>query len=333
MFADRLAVALSPVVCRLVARVVGCGLLPWCLLVVPDRVSAAPPVIAAPVVDMKAVPSGGSGGPVGSNELVLPTPGFETDPRFGQKTLIVYGPSAVHAGPARPVILLLHGTAGSPQAAIQQARNVRTFWQPIAEQEQIVLVAPTASGPSGGWEAPIQLGDRPTDYDVMDAALDYAALRYNIDLARVFVWGFSSGGHVTLDLGLNVTHTELHRDRFAGFAVNAGVMEGLACPPNDAAACWLVAESAPLFPLSTMVGISDPLLPRAQSDVKRLGEAGWRFRAGWLQAGAFAGGHTILTEHPAWHWAFLRQKALPAAPVPAPARTSPNGKVVSAAHW
>ncbi|MBK8284595.1 MAG: alpha/beta fold hydrolase [Ahniella sp.] len=237
----------------------------------------------------------------------MPTPGFETDPRYGQKTLMVYAPSQVHAGPARALVLLLHGTAGSPLGALQQARNVRTFWQPLAEQEQIVLVAPTASGNSGGWLAPVTAGDRPTDYDAMAAALDFAESRYNINRNRVYVWGFSSGGHVALDIGLNQLHATLTRYRFAAFAVSAGVMEGLSCPPNDEPACRMVAETAAPFPLSTLVGDTDPLLPRARSDTKRLITAGWSIRAGTLRAAVFPGGHTILADHPEWHWRYLGQ--------------------------
>lgn len=251
-------------------------------------------------------PSNGTGGPIGSDEFIVPTPGFETDPRYGQKTLVVYGPSAAHAGPARPLVVLLHGAAGSPLAAIQQARNVRSFWQPVAEAEQLVLVAPSASGNSGGWLAPVSLGDRPTDYDVIDAAIGWAEARYNIDRRRVYVWGFSAGGHVALDLGLNRTHATLHRGRFAGFAVNAGVMEGLACPPNDPGACLAVAEAAGVFPVSVLIGATDPLLPRTRADAKRLLASGWSIRRGTYAGGVFAGGHTVLAEHPAQHWAFLQ---------------------------
>lgn len=292
---------------QLIQRVLRCARVIW---LIGLAVSSLIAVAAEPVE------SRGSGGAIGSYELVLPTPGFETDPRFGSKTLIVYSPSQAHAGPARPLILLLHGTAGSPFAAIQQARNVRTFWQPVAEAEQIVLVAPSASGPSGGWLAPITSSDRPTDYDAMAAALDFAAARYNINLRLVYVWGFSSGGHVALDLGLNRIHPQLNRDRFAAFAANAGVMEGLACPPNDAIACAAVAAGTPAFPLSVAIGETDPLFPRVVADYKRLVGAGWSIRAGTYRSTRFAGGHTVLSEHPDWHWQNLRQWARSVAKAP-----------------
>lgn len=273
-------------------------------LVIPIAVALL--MLATGLVCAETLESGGAGGAVGAYELVLPTPGFETDPRYGNKTLIVYAPSQVHAGPARPLILLLHGTAGSPLAAIQQARNVRAFWQPVAEAEQIVLVAPTASGNSGGWLAPLTAADRPTDYDAMAAALDYAALRYNIQLRHVYIWGFSSGGHVALDLGLNRLHPHLNRERFAAFAVNAGVMEGLACPPNDAPACQAVLTQAVPFPLSVAIGESDPLLSRVETDYKRLVASGWLPRLGLYRGLRFAGGHTVLADQPAWHWQNLK---------------------------
>jgi poly(3-hydroxybutyrate) depolymerase len=192
---------------------------------------------------------------------------------------------------AWPLVMVLHGSPGSPALADPAAQSVRDAWAPLADAQGFIVLAPVASGPTaGGWNPP---GD--------DAAL--AAMqadveqRYNIDRRRRLLWGFSAGGHY--GHGVVLTDTA----RWAAYAVNAGVLQAYAGIGAPAAASRRV-------PVSIRVGDADPLAPLAQADATRFLSAGWQVDVD-LRYGQFTGGHTFDAAELALHWGFLCRFARP----------------------
>lgn len=205
-------------------------------------------------------PSGGSGGAVGHAERVIVVDGL------GQKTYYAYLPP--DAAEPLPLLLVLHGTAGNPAAALDYARLTRDGWAELAARYGFAVLAPVASGNSGSWLIP-------ADHGAIRAALEDFTARHAIDRSRLYGWGFSAGGHVMHDLVLDVTRPGLDLHAFAGYAVNAGVFAGLAC--SSASACEALLASMPRqLPVVIQVGVDDPLLTHARNDHARLLARDWQ---------------------------------------------------------
>jgi poly(3-hydroxybutyrate) depolymerase len=251
-------------------------------------------------------PSRGSGGVAGSGVRSIAIPGFETLPAYAQRNYFWFVPESLPAGPI-PLVVTLHGTAGSPVNAYNQARIVRDLWVDAARRHGFAVLSPVAGGSHGSWIAPLASGDAPTDYDVIAAAMADLESRFDIERARRYLWGFSAGGHVALDVVINPLHDGFGRRQFAAVGVNAGVLSGLACNGLDDAGCRLVLrQTFPRLPVHVLVGDADGLRTYAESDVPRfLGE-------GWVDARnyryeEFAGGHWVGLDHPDRQWDWLCQ--------------------------
>ena len=260
--------------------------------------------------------------PVGTDiGFSVAVPGFEGDPVWGGRSVFAHLPGTLTAGELRPLLVALHGAAGSPGGATVQAARARDLWRESADRGGFFVIAPAASGASGSWVAPITPTDHPSDYDRILAAIDYLARQQPIDPERIYLWGFSAGGHVALDIALNRPHPHLHSEMFAGFAVHAGVSAGLACSGLSSAECAarVFSGAASKRPVSVHIGNSDPLLAFALEDRMRFQNFGWLTGANFFWQ-LFGGGHTVLAEQPAEVWnqlcAFSTRPAgkLPARP-------------------
>jgi len=245
---------------------------------------------ATPVVHAEA--SGGHGGVDGSSLRRIQVPGI------GGKDYFVHVPSRRVAGPM-PVMLALHGASGSPEAAMLAAEAVRDAWSTLAERQGFAVVAPVASGASGGW----LIGH---DYAVFRAVIDDIATLHDVDRSRLYGWGFSAGGHVLHDLVLDVTRPGIDLHAFAGYAVSAGVMEAVACSSGG---CGALLDALPRqLPLAVFVGVDDGLLPYVRSNRAGLAARGWQP----LLYREFDGGHVVRGEDLDAAWRFLcRWQRLP----------------------
>jgi poly(3-hydroxybutyrate) depolymerase len=232
----------------------------------------------------------------------LAVPGFENHSIYGSKSAFLYVPTSYRAGTPMPLFVLLHGTAGSRALAVGNASTFRNFWAGAAEAGGFIVAAPAASGSVGGWVAPVSPTDTPSDYDVIEALIERVERDYDIDPARRYLWGFSGGGHVAIDVLLNRFHRRVNGDRFAAFAVSAGVSAGLACSGLSAELCGSVfAAGGSHRPIDVRIGLSDPLLPRAVEDRPRFLAHGWSEGLTFFWQ-PFAGAHTVLPEHPLQIW-------------------------------
>lgn len=208
-------------------------------------------------------------------------------------------PESYQPGSPWPVLLALHGAAG-PQQAHSAARAVRDAWIESARQGGFLLLAPVASGNNGGWVPNI-------DYPALQAVLNDLAAHYNIDHSRLHAWGFSAGGHVLHDLALRRRGSVPDIDRFASYAVSAGVLQALACNPQipgQPSCPGLLAQAARKIPLSLSVGHSDSLQAAVQNNRDLFIAAGWQ--AGQtLEYTVFTGGHIIHPQDFNTRWQFM----------------------------
>ncbi|MCE3001635.1 MAG: hypothetical protein LW860_02875 [Xanthomonadaceae bacterium] len=204
----------------------------------------------------------------------------------------VYVPASYSPGSAWPLVVVLHGSPGSPALADPAARTVRDAWSARAAASGFLVLAPVASGPTaGGWLA--------SDEAAIVAAIADLEARYNLDRRRRYLWGFSAGGHFAHGLAL------ARADHFAAYGVNAGVLQAYAgVDAPAAAACRL--------PLSVRVGDGDAagLLDAARADRTRFDAAGWAAGVD-RQYVEFAGGHAFGATDIDAHWAWFASRQRP----------------------
>jgi poly(3-hydroxybutyrate) depolymerase len=236
-------------------------------------------------------------------EVQVGTLGFDSHPTYGNKFAFVYLPSSTATGQPMPLFVVLHGTAGNPTLAIGQASIIRNLWAGAAEAGGFIVAAPVASGSLGSWVAPVNETDAPSDYDVLFALIHRLEREYAIDPTRIYLWGFSSGGHVTLDIALKRTHRQLSSAMFAGFGVSAGVSAGLACAGLNSAECARVvfATGTSKRPIDVHIGQLDPLWTRTLEDRARFVGNGWIEGVTFFWH-PFAGGHEVPTAHALQIW-------------------------------
>ncbi len=227
----------------------------------------------------QAQPSAGNGGASGASQRTTPGPQG-----------VSYWLQAPASRPAAAaLVVVLHG-AGGPGTAPGNAMAARDGWAPLAESGGFVVAAPIASGSQGGWVPAV-------DFAAIDAVVADAEAAYDIDRSRVYVWGFSAGGHIAHTLGLL-----RNPNRYAAYAVNAGVLEAHA----GAQAPSLAPRRVPVH---AAVGDSDTLLSFTQNDRLRFLNAGW-IEQGNYQLRVFAGGHTYGGADLAAAWTFFCRHGL-----------------------
>lgn len=206
-----------------------------------------------------------------------------------------YVPESYSPAKALPVLLVLHGAAGSGTST-SNARLTRDAWKEVAQARGFIVAAPISTGGGGGW-----VPER--DYLTMAAVLEDLAAHYNIDRSRIHAWGFSAGGHVLHDIALNRHLPNLGIDTFAAYAVAAGVLEAYAC--NSVTSCnALLDAAARKIPVTLRVGVSDPYFYSMQSNKDRFAARGWVMgeSVGWA---ILDGGHEVFVSDFNATWDFL----------------------------
>jgi len=241
-------------------------------------------------------PSNGAGGAFpGTMTRVINVPGL------GNKTYYLQVPEGYSPDRPLPLLLALHGAAGSQALAQAAAQQLRGEWGTVGETGGFIVAAPVASGGSGGWIAP---PPSPSDYDVFVALVEDVSTRYNIDRSRLYAWGFSAGGHVLHDLVLGPFSPTLDDDDFAAYAIAAGTLPALACSGLSDAGCNALLDDTREIPFSLQVGTSDPRRAQVSADRDRFLAHGWHADA-TLRHVEFAGGHTYTQAQLAQTWEFL----------------------------
>jgi len=190
--------------------------------------------------------------------------------------------------PPLPVVVLHHGTGGNGSELV-------ATWRELARKENVILIAPTGTGPYG-WIAP---QDGPELHRVL---LDEVKQRCRVDERRVYIVGFSNGG----DFAFYVAIAE--SKYFAGAAILCAALR-----PRQFAMLDLAPRKLPLF---YMVAERDTAYPLSEAEATRraLAQRKWPFRYRLLQGQSHGYDPAFTTEA----WEFLRPQKLDAPPEFAP---------------
>lgn len=213
---------------------------------------------------------------------------------FGMQTYHAWLPVDYDPARAAPLMVVLHGAAGSPAQAAVQAQLLRDEWAAATTGLGYVILAPVANGPNGGWLAPPGPGE--DDYDMIRYALDDALSAWNIERNRISLWGYSAGGHIAWDMVLNHDDyprpSPLHAGNLASLATAAANSQ-FACYGN-AATCIARFQALPRpLPVSMHIGTQDPGYAWAVADRDRMQALEWPY----LSFNVFSGGHGYQPAH------------------------------------
>lgn len=219
-------------------------------------------------------------------------------PGYGMRTYYVHAPAGFPGARRWPALLALHGAAG-PGNAPAAAQATRDAWAATAAAAGFVVAAPASNGSQGGWGVA-------ADFAMLEAILADLQGQWHAERGRLYLWGFSAGGHFGHALALD------NPDLFAAYAVSAGSLSRYACsvPPDTfapACATYLPAVARKV-PLDIHIGTADPLYPQVAADPARLLGAGWA--AGELNYVEFGAGHTYDPAQFPQMWAHLCRYAL-----------------------
>jgi poly(3-hydroxybutyrate) depolymerase len=132
----------------------------------------------------------------------------------------------------------------------------------------------------------------------LDAAMEDALGAYNVEQSRMYVWGFSAGGHLAHGVALS------NPDLYAAYSVSAGLLTAWAGSgaPAEAAAIRRI-------PVDLHIGETDPMAGMVAGDRETFIAAGW-VEGDTLSYVVFPDGHTALPSHPPEIWSFFERWTL-----------------------
>jgi poly(3-hydroxybutyrate) depolymerase len=239
-------------------------------------------------------PSNGSGGAAPGNQTRSVTVSG-----LGTHDYYLYIPSSYSPGTAMPVLFGFHG-AGGTGTAPAAAQQVRNDWATVAATEGFIVIAQAATGSGGGWVPN-------NDAAILNAIISDAFGAYNIEQNRIYMWGFSAGGHFAHALALN------NPNYFAGYGVSAGALQALAgtSAPADSLVSP-ISTTGRRIPVHLYVGSTDSVVPPSvvQSDRNNFQSNGWALGTN-LWYTEFSGGHTYATSHLSAIWNNIKNHTLP----------------------
>jgi polyhydroxybutyrate depolymerase len=225
-------------------------------------------------------PSAGSGGAF---------PGDQTRAVFVQATgstrsYYLHVPDGYSPDRAHPVLLVLHGAAGSQAGVAPAAQAMRALFTPTSQDGGVLVAALPAAGAQGGWVPG-------ADHAFISAALADIQAHYRIERTRIHLWGFSAGAHFGYGVALADT------GRYAALAVKAGALDAYA-------GAGAPGQAARRLPVAIRTGSGDPLLPYARLDRDRFLAAGWQWGTD-LDYSEPTGGHEVDAADASAAWAGL----------------------------
>lgn len=148
---------------------------------------------------------------------------------------LVFTPTAWTAEKKMPVLLLIHGAGGT-------GSDMLSLWQAFADQQGIILVAPTFPL-DAQWETFVP--------QLFPALMDTVKQSLHFDPNRVYVFGYSAGSYSTFDAAT------LSSNYFAA----AGVFAGVITPDYD----YIVAAAARKTPIAIYIGDQDQYFTLAET--------------------------------------------------------------------
>jgi predicted esterase len=235
--------------------------------------------VASTTIQVSVRGSDGSGGVPGSGDRQA-TVGTTS------RAYYLYVPTTYDEDIPLPLVTVHHG-AGGPT---NKGETYRDMWLDTAEAGGFVVLAQDSlDDAQGGW----LVADRDFWIEATQATLG----ELNIDTSRVYVWGFSAGGHFGHLLGLT------YPESIAAYAVDSGTLG----PFNLLGA---PAEVPREIPVGIWCGSTDPNRPACELARDTFVAAGWTLDDD-LHFAIFDGYHEIPPGHLAEAWAFLSARQLP----------------------
>jgi len=176
----------------------------------------------------------------------------------GARHYLMAEPQQPAAG-KRPLVLILHGHAGSANLVFgrERLRVPMQQWLAIADREQVLVIAPDGAkggDNKSGWNdcrADATTSPKTDDVGFIGALIDKAIAEHGADPSRVYVMGMSNGGGMTYRLGVELG------SRLAGIAAMAAVWPAKSICP---------APSTPL-PVMVIHGTADKIVPYGGGDI------------------------------------------------------------------
>jgi predicted esterase len=282
----------------------------------PDWACSRPDTVYADAFDaaQAVVPNDPSSGSGGAYPGAITRSVHVAGLGIGTQNYYVYVPADYTPARTWPLLLALHGVAPLGSAD-SYAETTRDNWAQIAAAAGFIVAAPVADKViySNGtyavsWLVPPSAGA--TDYDLFAAVRADLESAYNIERTRIYGWGFSAGGHVMHDLGVNQYSTAFNAATMAAYGVSGGDLAGLACVGYTDAGCTSLLNSLPRrIPVDIHVGNTDPNYAAAANDHTRFLAAGWA-DAATVYYTVFAGGHTYTIEQLGQVWSNLCPNAV-----------------------
>jgi predicted esterase len=120
----------------------------------------------------------------------------------GGLAFTTYAPANYDKNVGHPMVVIMHG------AGLDGSGELRSLWQEIADRDQLVLVAPQGSATAQG----ARIWNKGSDAPQVLATMTELDKCYNIFKRKHFLWGFSDGGYMVYQIGIQSTK------RFAGLA-------------------------------------------------------------------------------------------------------------------
>lgn len=126
----------------------------------------------------------------------------------GKRSYLVAAPPAVMPG-KRGLVVILHGAGASAEQVLGLAYppSPLSLWLDIAARENLIVIAPDAG--KGGWSdcfASHARVARKNDVAFIDALIDHAIARHQVDPARVYLIGVSRGGWMAYAAAIAIPH-------------------------------------------------------------------------------------------------------------------------------
>ena len=229
----------------------------------------------------------------------------------GVQTYYVYVPNSYDPTQALPLLLALDGVAPFASAD-KYATDVRDAWIQAAEDGGFIVAAPVGNAVgydsygqpySVSWRVPPTYG--PNDYDLFAAIRVDLESAYNIERTRIYGWGFSAGGHVMHDLGVNNYSSAFNATTMAAYGVSGGDLAGLACAGMTGVQCrQVLAAVARKIPVDIHIGYYDPNNAAAKTDHGHFVDEGWT-DGQTIFFTQFNGGHVYTAAQLSDTWAHL----------------------------
>jgi poly(3-hydroxybutyrate) depolymerase len=294
-----IAAVFAAIACGAASAATTVRLAPWACDTLADRILRSGFEVDE---NLPTSPSNGSGGAgPGNVSLFYDIAGLGS----GEQAAHLHIPTRYTPARAWPLVIVMHGAAG-PGWADSEATRARGAWQDVGYLHGAIIAAPVGNDTqNGSWRVPPA---NPNDYQFIDRIVTDVEALYNVDRSRIYLWGYSAGGHVAHDLIVNNPQASLGREHVAAYAASAGRLFGLACQGLTETACQNRLNTQPRqVPFDLHLGDSDPMgAPpyNAGLDIGRLQNAGW-VSGDTLNYVQFSGGHDYTSAHAQQIWQFM----------------------------